>query len=123
MESFKFENLDIWKLASEYADEIHELTKKFPADERFALSGQFNRSSSSIPDNIAEGSGSATVKDFSNYLQTSVKSAYESLSQLYRAWRRGYITETKRDYFYQKAKILVAKILAFKASINRKGKF
>jgi len=123
MESFKFENLEIWKLACEYADEIHDLTKTFPKDERFSLSDQLNRSSSSIADNIAEGSGSKTVRDFSNYLQNAVKSTYESVSQLYRAKRRGYITEEQRHYFYEKARLLVSKILSFKATINRKGKF
>ena len=123
MESFKFENLEIWKLACEYVDEIHELIKSFPSDEKFSLIGQLNRSTSSIPDNIAEGSGATSVKDFSNYLQTSVKSIYESVSQLYRAWRRGYITNEQRAYFYEKAKTLVAKISAFKQSINKRGRF
>lgn len=123
MESFKFENLEIWKLACEYADEIHELTKTFPKEEKFSLTDQLNRSSSSIADNIAEGSGSKTVRDFSNYLQNAVKSIYESVSQLYRAKRRGYITEEQRIYFYEKAKILVGKIVAFKKSINQRGRF
>ena len=123
MESFKFENLEIWKLANNYADEIHELTKRFPKDEKFALIDQLNRSTSSIPDNIAEGSGATTVKDFSNYLQTSIKSTYESVSQLYRACGRGYITEEQRQYFYAKARVLVRKIVAFKQSINRRGRF
>lgn len=123
MESFKFENLEIWKLACEFADEVYSLTKSFPKDERFSLTDQLNRSSSSIADNIAEGSGATTVKDFSNYLQTSVKSTYESVSQLYRAYRRGYITPEQRQYFYDKAGILVKRIVAFKKSINLRGRF
>ena len=123
MESFKFENLEIWKLACEYADEIHRLTKKFPIDERFNLTSQLDRSSSSIPDNIAEGSGAATIRDFANYLQTSVKSTYESVSQLYRAFRRGYITDEERIYFYGKAKLLIQKIYSFKKSIIRRNRF
>lgn len=123
MQSFKFENLEIWKLACEYADEIHILTRKFPGEEKFSLVDQLNRPSSSIADNIAEGSGSTTIRDFANYLQTSVKSAYESVSQLYRAKRRGYITDKERLYFYDKAEILVKKTLAFKSTINKRGRF
>lgn len=123
MESFKFENLDIWRLACEYADDIHKITKRFPSDERFSLADQLNRSSSSIADNIAEGSGATTVRDFSNYLQTSIKSTYESVSQLYRAYRRGYITDKQKVYFYDRAKTLVGKIMAFKKSINARGRF
>lgn len=123
MESFKFENLEIWKLACEYSDEIHDLTKTFPRDEIFSLTDQLNRSSSSIADNIAEGSGATTLKDFSNYLQTSIKSTYESVSQLYRAYRRGYITDKQKEYFYGRANILVGKTVAFKKSINHRGRF
>ena len=123
MESFKFENLDIWKLACQYADKIHNLTKNFPRDELFSLTDQLNRSSSSIADNIAEGSGATTVKDFSNYLQTLIKSTYESVSQLYRAFRRGYITEKQKTDFYNEAKTLVSKIVAFKKTINIRGRF
>lgn len=71
---FKFELLEIWKLANDHADELYKLTKKFPKDEKYALTDRLNRSSSSIADNIAEGSGSKTVRDFKNYLQISVKS-------------------------------------------------
>lgn len=123
MESFKFENLEIWKLACEYSDEIYDLTKTFPRNEWLSLSDQLNRSSSSIADNIAEGSGSMTVRDFSNFLQTSIKSTYESVSQLYRAYRRGYITEDQKNDFYGKAKLIVRKIVSFKKSINSRGKF
>jgi len=123
MESFKFENLEIWTLACEYSDEIHELTKTFPNHEKYNLVNQLDLSSSSIPDNIAEGSGSTSIKDFSHYLQISIKSAYESVSQLYRAKRRGYITDEERLHFYNKANVLVKKILAFKKSINSRGRF
>jgi|SRR3989344_178132 len=123
MESFKFENLEIWHLANEYADEIHKVAKQFPKDERYALVDQLNRSSSSIADNIAEGSGAASVKDYSNFLQISVKSTYESVSQLHRCFTRGYITQDQKSYFYNRAKIIVSKVIAFKKTINRRGKF
>lgn len=123
MQSFKFENLDIWKLSCEFSDEIHNLTKTFPRDELFSLTDQLNRSSSSIADLIAEGSGATTLKDFSNYLQMSIKSTYESVSHLYRAFRRGYITAKQKDYFYDNAKNLVGKMVAFKKAINQRGRF
>ncbi len=120
---FKFELLEIWKLANDYADEIYKITKDFPKDEQFNLTNQLRRSSSSIPDNIAEGSGSQTVKDFKNYLQISIKSAFESVSQLDRAKRRYYIDEEMRSRMYNQAEILVRKINSFKKWLDEKGKF
>jgi four helix bundle protein len=53
---FKFEKLEIWKLAIEFADEVHLLTRKFPKEEMFSLTSQFKRAADSISLNIAEGS-------------------------------------------------------------------
>lgn len=71
----------------------------------------------------AEGSGSFTVKDFKNYLQISVKSTFESVSQLMRAKRRGYIDEKERLRLYEKAEVLVKKINSFKRALDRRGRF
>ena len=35
--AFRFENLEIWKLAIEYGERIHKITKKFPKSELFVL--------------------------------------------------------------------------------------
>jgi four helix bundle protein len=52
---FKFEKLEIWKLAIEFADEVHLLTRRFPKEEIFSLTSQFKRAADSVSLNIAEG--------------------------------------------------------------------
>ena len=49
-----FRELTVWQRAMELALEIFELTKRFPAEERFSLTDQIRRSSRSVPSNIAE---------------------------------------------------------------------
>jgi four helix bundle protein len=49
-----FRELDVYKLAMEAAMEIFELTKGFPAEERYSLTDQVRRSSRSVCANIAE---------------------------------------------------------------------
>ncbi len=49
-----FEDLRVYKLAFELQQEIFELTKSFPPDERFSLISQVKRSSRSIGANITE---------------------------------------------------------------------
>ena len=53
---FKFEKLEIWKLAIDLANEIHILTRNFPKEEMFSLTSQMKRAADSISLNIAEGS-------------------------------------------------------------------
>ncbi len=115
---FRFESLDIWKLAIEYADGLYELAKGLPKDERFNLVDQLKRAALSISNNIAEGSGTATKKNFSSFLDISLASAFETVNLLYFAAKREYITEKERLKFYKKAELLVKKIRSFKKFLN-----
>ncbi|HEY1199634.1 MAG TPA: four helix bundle protein, partial [Niastella sp.] len=47
-----FENLVVWKRAREFKNEIFQLVKSFPAEEKYRLSDQLIRSSRSIPAQI-----------------------------------------------------------------------
>jgi four helix bundle protein len=64
----------------------------FPKHERYDLSSQISRCSVSIPSNIAEGS-SRTDKSFSHFLDISLGSSFELITQLIVAKHRKYITE------------------------------
>jgi len=46
--------LEVYKKAYSLAMEIFELSKSFPAEERFALTGQIRRSSRSVANNLRE---------------------------------------------------------------------
>ncbi|MEQ8881041.1 MAG: four helix bundle protein [Cyclobacteriaceae bacterium] len=50
-----FEELETWKLARQFKNEIKELTNQFPEQEKFRLTDQIIRSSRSVCANIAEG--------------------------------------------------------------------
>lgn len=111
---FKFEKLEIWKESIHFSKKIYKITFSFPRSEQFTLSDQFRRSSSSIPANIAEGSGSSSKKDFSRYLDIAVKSIFETISHLYLAKELNYISEMSLKDLYNDAEILVKRINSFK---------
>ena len=48
------EDLDVYQLAFMAAMKIFELSKKFPAEERYSLTDQIRRSSRSVCSNLAE---------------------------------------------------------------------
>ncbi len=50
-----FRDLDVYQRAFSAGMEIYELTKKFPADERYSMVDQIRRSSRSVCANLAEG--------------------------------------------------------------------
>ena len=59
---FKFEDLEVWQLGMELTDRIYELSIKYPKIERYNLKTQLISSVTSIPLNIAEGSGKGSKK-------------------------------------------------------------
>jgi len=61
-------DLDVWKEGMELVVEIYEITKSFPKEEIYGLTGQLRRSSTSIPSNIAEGSARKSNKEFLQFL-------------------------------------------------------
>ena len=93
MESPPFRKLIVWQKAMELVRMVYQASKKFPADERYALTDQLRRAVVSIPSNIAEGSGRASNKDYAHFLSIARGSLYETLTQLQIAQDLGYIDE------------------------------
>lgn len=87
-----YKNLKIWLLGIEIANDVSDVLLDFPKHERYDLSSQLSRCSVSIPSNIAEGS-SRTDKSFSHFIDISLGSSFELVTQLIVAKHRKYINE------------------------------
>lgn len=116
--SFKFEKLEIGKLAVEIADEVHLVTRSFPKEEMFSLTSQMKRAADSISLNIAEGSTGQSNPEQIKFLGYAQRSAIEVVNCLYLAIRRKCIGESVFQKFYNDLDKLVAKIQAFKNSLK-----
>jgi four helix bundle protein len=88
-----YKNLKIWQNGIEIANDVSDILLDFPKHERFDLSSQISRCSVSIPSNIAEGSA-RTDKSFSHFIDISLGSSFELITQLIVAKHRKYINET-----------------------------
>ena len=73
-----FHDLLVWQKAHRLTLSIYRATQSFPADERFGLTSQMRRSSSSVAANIAEGCGRGSDADFGRFLQLAMGSASET---------------------------------------------
>jgi len=91
MEVYAYRQLEVWKKAKQLVCMVYSLIKKFPADERYALTDQLRRAVVSIPSNIAEGNGRASNKDYAHFLAIARGSLYETMTQLEIAESLGYI--------------------------------
>jgi four helix bundle protein len=116
--SFKFEKLDVWKLAIDMADDVHNLTRGFPKEEMFSLSSQMKRAADSISLNIAEGSTGQSDLEQVRFLGYAQRSAIEVVNCLYLAIKRNYIDQLVFDIFYIMLERLIKKIQAFKKALK-----
>ena len=57
-----FTDLEVWKKAREFKNQIAELIKIFPQEEKYRLADQIIRASRSINSNISEGHGRFTYE-------------------------------------------------------------
>ncbi len=77
-----FRQLQIWQRSHKLALEMYRVTGAFPKHELYGLVSQIRRSASSVPTNIAEGSGRDTEADFARFLQIAMGSGSELEYQL-----------------------------------------
>ncbi|MDF2545677.1 MAG: four helix bundle protein [Anaerosolibacter sp.] len=90
-----YRNLEVWKKAHSLTLEIYKITNNFPSEERYGLTSQIRRASSSVPMNIAEGSGSLYGKEFIRFLDIARRSTCEVEYQLLLCRDIGYIDEAE----------------------------
>ncbi len=72
-----YKELIIWQKGIEIVKRIYQLTKQFPAEEKYGLISQITRAAVSISANIAEGSSRNSDKDYARFLQVALGSAFE----------------------------------------------
>nr|WP_262481167.1 four helix bundle protein [Algoriphagus hitonicola] len=108
----------MWQKAMDLAEEIHLLSKKFPKEEFYNLTGQSNRSADSIALNIAEGSISQTNPEQHRFLGYAIRSIAELVTCLYKAKRRKYITQEEFDINYKECFDLMNMTIGFKKNMN-----
>ena len=93
MDGFFYEELVVWQKAMELVRLVYQETRRFPLDERFALTDQLRRAVVSIPSNIAEGNGRGSNKDYAHFLSIARGSLYETMTQLRIAKDLGYLDD------------------------------
>lgn len=80
MITYKFQNLEIYKLALDYLDLIYTFAEKLPKNDDFNLKSQITRAATSVVLNIAEGSTSQSDAEQSRFLGMALRSLIETVA-------------------------------------------
>jgi len=72
-----YRDLVVWQKAHNLTLEVYRGTKLFPSEERFGLTSQLRRASSSIAANLAEGCGRRSDGEMARFIQIAMGSGAE----------------------------------------------
>ena len=86
-----FRDLEIWQRGVDLVEKIYKITKSFPREELYGLTGQLRRAAVSIPSNIAEGFARQHNKEYRQFLYVALGSCAEMYTQTTVAKRLGLV--------------------------------
>lgn len=94
-----FERLWVWQKSHQLMLEVHSLCKSLPRVERYKIKDQLERSSCSVPDNIAEGHSSYYYQDKIKSFNIVRKEAGETQNHIRSLQGKGYVTTDEAEAF------------------------
>ena len=86
-----FEELIVWQRAMDLMEQSYSWTRRFPREERWAMSSQLQRASLSVASNIAEGNGRRHHGEYLHHLSIANGSLNETRTLLLASTRVGYL--------------------------------
>jgi four helix bundle protein len=118
MVKFRFQDLEIWQLAIEIADELFDIADDLEKKKFYRFAEQLRAAGMSISNNISEGSGSDSAKDFANFLNIAKRSTFENANIIILLKRRNLISSEKENELLEKLDKLSRKIANFRKSLK-----
>jgi len=101
-----YRELTAWQRAMDFAENVYVITRTWPREELYGLTGQLRRAAASVPSNIAEGQGRESDKDFLRFLAIAKGSLHEAETQIMLGERLDYHrTETTHALLQQSAEV------------------
>ncbi len=116
---YKFEQLDVWKLALDYIDLIYKVAENLSRSEEYNLKSQIIRAATSVALNIAEGSQGQSDAEQARFLGMSLRSLVETVAcqEIIRK-RRYFQDEDLLNVAYENSQLLAKKLQVFRKSIS-----
>jgi four helix bundle protein len=99
--AFRFQKLEIWKKAIEIGNKLLDVADILEKRKLYRFSEQIRGASLSISNNIAEGSGSSSKKDFAHFLNIARRSAFENANMVIVFKERGLLGKNEQKELLQ----------------------
>ena len=115
---FRFMDLEIWQDAMEVAGRLFDLADRLESKRPYRFAEQLRGSGLSMSNNIAEGSGSSSRREFSNFLNIARRSTFENANVTLVLESRGLVDEGEVTELLECLDHLCRKITNFQRSLS-----
>jgi four helix bundle protein len=115
---FRFQDLKIWQLAIEIADKLFDIADDLEQKRLYRFADQLRGGAMSMSNNIAEGSGSASKREFKQFLNMARRSTFENANILILLQRRALITSESLGKLLNQLDSLCRQITNFRNSLE-----
>jgi len=109
MIKFRFQDLKIWQLAIQIANKLFNISDDLEEKRLYRFAEQLRASGMSMPNNIAEGSGSSSKKEFKQFLNMARRSTFENANVLILLQKRNLINKDTFESFWTSLIIFVGR--------------
>ena len=121
MERTRFENLRVYQMSEELADEIWEIVLGWDNFAKDTVGKQIVRSADSVGANIAEGEGRGSFQDNRRFCKIARGSLQETQHWLRRAFKRDLLTKDQVEKLKPMIQKLSPTLNAYLSSIGTKN--
>ena len=118
MNKFRFQDLQIWQLAIEIADELFDLADELEKKKLYRFAEQLRGAGMSMSNNIAEGSGSSSAREFIQFLNIAKRSTFENANILILLEKRSLLSKEKMENLLTELDKLCRQITMFQRSLK-----
>lgn len=118
MDKFTFFDLRVYQEAKELVKSVYLFLDKFPKYGTYALGDLLRRAVTSVPSNIAEGSGRFSIKEKIHFIEIAYGSLTEILCQLDIAHDLNYITDEEFANEKERINVIGKQLSGLRASFQ-----
>ena len=115
---FRFQDLQIWELAIKIANELFDIADELQNKRLYRFAEQLRGSGMSMSNNIAEGSGSSSKKEFKQFLNIARRSTFENANILLLLNQRNLVSEVTLDRLLDRLDHLCRQITKFRNTLK-----
>jgi four helix bundle protein len=116
---FRFMDLEIWQEAIDIAGSLFDLADKLESMKLYRFAEQLRGSGLSMSNNIAEGSGSNSKREFLSFLNIARRPTFENANVLLVLEKRGLADQAKVTDLLNRLDRLCRKITNFQKSLRQ----